>query len=179
MDEKSVFHLISDASDEYGISCVLIGGFAINFYKVSRQTADVDFLITKDDFNEIANVLRNAGYKEMQLHDNFVQFESNNLSLLNVDFMFVDSDTLTKIKNEGQRISIAGKDFIVPSIFHLIALKLHSIKYNFKNRFLKDFPDIVNLIKVNKIDIRNESFKELCLKYGTDELYKKILEATL
>ena len=47
MNDRSVFHLISDATESEGVSCVLIGGFAINHYRVTRQTADVDFLITK------------------------------------------------------------------------------------------------------------------------------------
>ena len=43
MSERSVFHLISDFTHEQCVPCVLIGGFAVNHYRVSRQTADVDF----------------------------------------------------------------------------------------------------------------------------------------
>ena len=44
MNERSIFHLISDVTHKEGVPCVLIGGFAVNFHKVTRQTADVDFL---------------------------------------------------------------------------------------------------------------------------------------
>jgi hypothetical protein len=40
----TVFHLISAVSKKTGVFCILIGGFAVNYYKVTRQTADVDFL---------------------------------------------------------------------------------------------------------------------------------------
>jgi hypothetical protein len=53
MSEKFVFHLMSDLTEKEGVSCILIGGFAVNYYKVTRQTAAVDFLIAKDDFKNI------------------------------------------------------------------------------------------------------------------------------
>ena len=177
MDERSVFHLISDFTHEQGASCVLIGGFAINHYKVARQTADVDFLITKEDFDKIAGLLEKAGYKKALLQENFVQLQSHRLSLLDVDFMFVDQETFTKIKKEGEQLRIVGQTFTVPSLHHLIALKLHSIKHNPKIRLTKDFPDIINLIRINKIDIKEKRFKELSLKYGTEKIYHKIVEA--
>lgn len=177
MDERSVFHLITDITHEQGVSCVLIGGFAINHYRVTRQTADVDFLITKEDYDKIAGLLEKAGYKKAILQENFVQLQSNRLSLLDVDFMFVDQETLTKIMKEGERFKIVGQTFIVPSLYHLIALKLHSIKYNPKIRLTKDLPDIINLIRINKIDINEKRFKELSFKFGTEEIYNKIVEA--
>lgn len=54
----------------------------------------------------------------------------------------------------------------VQSVFHLIA--------EITNR---DFPDIVNLIRANKVSFKEKAFKELCLKYGTQELYDKIVKS--
>ncbi len=177
MDERSVFHLISDLTHEEGVSCVLIGGFAINHYKVTRQTADVDFLITKEDFDKIVGLLEKAGYKKILLQENFAQLQSSQLSLLDVDFMFVDRETLIKIMKEGEQLKIIGQTFTVPSLYHLIALKLHSIKYNPKIRLTKDLPDIINLIRINEVNVKDKKFKEVCLKYGTADIYDKILEA--
>lgn len=177
MTSQSIFHLISDLTKKEGVSCILIGGFAINYYRVTRQTADVDFLITKDDFDKIITILEKAGYKKDLIQENFAQLKSTQLSLLDVDFIFVDQDTLTKILKESQEIEIAKQKLLVPSLDHLIALKLHSIKYNPKLRLTRDLPDIINLIRINEIDFKNNNFKELCLKFGTDEIYNKILEA--
>lgn len=177
MNDRSVFHLISDLTREEGVSCVLIGGFAVNHYRVTRQTADVDFLITKQDFDKISGLLEKAGYKKALLEENFAQFQSSRLSLLDVDFMFVDQETFKKIMGEGKKLKIVGQTFTVPSVHHLIALKLHSIKYNPRIRLTKDLPDIINLIRINEMDIKDKKFKELCLKYGTPDIYAKIVEA--
>lgn len=176
MKHATIFHLISDMAQRKGIRCILIGGFAVNYYKVTRQTADVDFLITKEDFNKISGLLEEAGYKKDTVHGVFARFGSTNF-LMDVDFMFVDKETFDKIAIAGQEIMIAGQKFKVPSLNNLIALKLHSIKYNPKLREYRDLPDIINLIKVNNVDFKNHEFRELCLKYGTEEIYKQLLSS--
>ncbi len=175
-NERSVFHLISEITTQKGVPCVLIGGFAVNYYKVSRNTQDMDFLITREDFDKIWGALSEAGYKQSWVQENFVLLENTQLLLRKVDFMFVDPSTLDKIMNEAQSITLAGQKFMVPSLNHLIALKLHSIKYNPKLRLLTDFPDIVGLIRKNNVSVESDDFKKLCLKFGTEDLYRKILE---
>ncbi len=176
MKYPTIFHLISSVCNLKKVSCVLIGGFAVNYYKVTRQTADVDFLITKDDFDKILNLLEKEGFKQDYAQEVFARLTTEKGYLMDVDFMFVDKDTLDKIIKESKQINIAGAKLIVPSLLHLIALKLHAIKYNPKIREYKDLMDIIELIKVNKVAIKSAEFKALCLKYGTEELYNRILE---
>ena len=176
MNYPTIFHLISEISNKSGVSCVLIGGFAVNYYKVTRQTVDVDFLITKEDFDKISEQLKKAGFELEFTEEVFTRFKGNNRYLMDIDFMFVDKDTLTKIIKDGKEISIAKQKFIVPSLNTLIALKLHAIKHNQKLREYKDLPDIINLIRTNKVNHRSEEFRDLCLKYGTKELYRKIMD---
>ena len=155
----------------------MIGGYAVNYHKVSRQTADTDFMVTKEDFERISTVLTKAGYRQEYLQDNFVQLKSTKTSLMDVDFMFVEKSTFDKIFKKAVSCKIGRWQFFIPSLDHLIALKLHSMRFNYKLRWTKDMPDIINLIRANKIDVSTDQFKELCLKFGTAELYQKIKEA--
>ena len=59
-------------------------------------------------------------------------------------------------------------------MFDLIALKLHAIRQSPMTREWRDLDDIARLISVNNIDVGTEEFKELCLQYGTPDIYKKI-----
>lgn len=176
MKYPTIFHLISSILDTAGVRCILIGGFAVNYYKVTRQTADIDFLITKNGFEKIAGLLEKEGFTQNYAQEVFVRLQSAKAGLMDIDFMFVDEETLDKIIKEGKQVSIAGEKFIVPSLNHLIALKLHAIKYNPKIREYKDFLDIIELIRVNKVEVKSREFMQLCLKYGTEELYNKILD---
>lgn len=177
MKYSTVFHLVSSVFRKGGVSVVLIGGFAVNYYKVTRQTIDVDFLCTKEDYSKIEKLLEKEGYKAWGKEENFIQLENKKSGLMDIDFMFVDEDTFNKIKESGREVEIAKQRFAIPSIYHLIALKLHSIKNNPK-REITDFPDIVRLIVNNSIDANDYDFKNLCLRYGTEELYQRIKKIT-
>lgn len=176
MKYPTIFHLISSVCAEKDAGCVLIGGFAVNHYGVSRSTADADFLATKDDYDKILPLLEQAGFRQDYTYkDVFARLTANKDYLLDLDFMFVDIDTLNKIIKEAEKVTIAEQKFIVPSLNHLIALKLHAIKYN-PGREYKDLMDIIELIKVNRANIKTDEFKQLCFKYGTEGLYNKILD---
>ena len=175
MDYAKAFHIVAKASKRSSVPCVLIGGFAINFYKVTRSTLDIDFLITQEDLLKIKDALLAAGYTEDFATDVAIRF-SNKKEALDIDFMIVDGETRKKIIEDGKKTEVVGEKLIIPSIDHLIALKLHAIKYNQKNRIWKDLPDVIRLIKMNNIDCKKKAFKELCLRYGTSEIYQTILE---
>jgi predicted nucleotidyltransferase len=177
MERRSIFHLISKISRQAGVNCVLIGGFAVNYYKVTRQTSDVDFMITEEDYEKIKALIKDAEYKEDQSHGNFIRLKSAGSNFfMDVDFMLVDKDTLNKILDNGKKMTISGQEFTVPSLSDLIALKLHSLKYNIKLRETKDLPDIIDLIRLNNVEYKSKDFRELCLKYGNAETYEKIIK---
>lgn len=157
-----------------GISCILIGGFAVNYHKVTRQTVDVDFVIVKEDFHKISKDLTKAGFKIDFIHETFARFKANDYYLADIDFMLVDKETFDKITKDAKLISIANQKFMVPSLNTLFAMKLHAIKSNRKAREYKDLLDILSLIRSNNVNYKSKEFKELCLKYGTEELYQKI-----
>jgi len=175
MRYPTIFHLIATVFNKKDITAVLIGGFAINYYKVTRQTADVDFLITKDDFDKISALLEKEGYKKDYSQEVFAKLTNNQHYLMDLDFMFVDLETLDKIVKDAKEVTIAKQKFMVPSLYHLIALKLHSLKFNLKIRENRDLPDIIELVRINKVNVKDREFKEICLKFGTKELYNRIL----
>ena len=174
MAYPTIFHLISAIEKKEGVRCILIGGFAVNYHKVTRQTLDVDFAIAEEDFRKISAALKKAGFKLDFIHKTFARFKANDYYLTDIDFMFVDKETFSKIIKDAKTISIAKQKFMVPSLSTLLAMKLHAIKSNRKAREYKDIFDILSLIRANNLNYKSEEFKGLCLKYGTEELYQKI-----
>jgi predicted nucleotidyltransferase len=77
----------------------------------------------------------------------------------------------------GREVEMYGARLLIPALEHLIALKLHALKNSHAGRFLKDFLDVENLVRVNNIDLRSETVRGLFLKYGNAELYEKISRA--
>ena len=85
------------------------------------------------------------------LHELFSRFTDKNKRMMDLDLIFLEENTFKKILEESKTIKIAGMNINVPSLNHLIALKLHAIKNNEKDRILKDLPDVLKLINTNKI----------------------------
>ena len=170
----SVFKILAGIFKKYRISLILIGGYAVNSYKVTRHTADIDFLTTQETFNLIEQDLFDIGYTIQHQQDVFIQL-INNQGFRDLDFMFTDTATFNKLLDHSNTTVIAGELFLIPSLENLIALKLHSIKYN-SQRELHDLPDIINLIRVNNFDYKSSEFRLLCEKFSNVTLYNKIME---
>ncbi len=56
-----------------------------------------------------------------------------------------------------------------------MALKLHALKHTRPHRFLKDFQDLEGLVRINQLDLNSEKLRHLFLKYGTLELFEKLV----
>jgi len=174
MSMTNIFKILADTSQERDIALVLVGGWALNAYGVSRQTLDVDFLIDETDFGALRKALTDHSYQQVYKDHVFAKLRSERADNLDIDLLFVDSSTIDAVVVEGRDLTIEGASFRVPSLLHLVAMKLHALKNNEANRRLRDLPDIMALIEANSLDVADASFKDACLKYGTPELYNKI-----
>src|SRR4051812_18206625 len=122
MNVENVFSALADKFGKGRIPCVVIGGIAVNFHKYTRQTTDIDFMIAKKDFDRAKENLKDLGYRLAHDQDSFAQFESDNPDLMDVDFMFVDQETMDVILRDAKEMQIGGNKFLVPSLESLIAL---------------------------------------------------------
>ena len=61
-----------------------------------------------------------------------------------MDLMFVRPTTFKPMFEESRGAELYGTNLRIPTLEHLLALKLHAIKNTRPNRFFKDFMDIAN-----------------------------------
>ena len=140
---------------------------------MSRQTADGDLLLQDGDYEAAANILRGAGYRESHKQDTFARWSRHDAFWMDVDFQFVDANTFGKIWDAGTEAKVDGHTLRLPSLEHLIAMKLHALKHS-PERQGKDLLDIMALAQENHLDMRSEQNRNLCLRFGTEELYRTI-----
>lgn len=171
---SNIFQLISIEFEREKIPFILIGGYAVNVYKVSRATKDVDFLIALEDLSKAIHIMEENGYCKFEEGPSFARLRPVGITGMIVDLVIVDRSTLDKMIHDADRTNIAGVELMVPSLMHLIALKLHAIKNN-PNREFRDLIDIFDLIKNNKVEVSTDEFRLFCLKFGTSDVYNKIV----
>jgi len=172
-----ILRYIRDYAAKPGLCFLLIGGHAINTYGVQRGTADVDLLVERSKREQWKDILQRIRYSVYFEHENFIQFKPPELGLWPVDLMLVDDGVFSKLDESAEVVELGGIQVRVPSIKHLIALKLHAMKERFQKGSLKDFDDIVNLLKVGGLDIASNELRELSLKYVSEEQYQQLKAA--
>ena len=88
--------------------------------------------------------------------------------------MLVNSSTFEKMWARSIPLPEPSGSLRIVSAEHLVALKLHVLKQDLEHRRLRDFLDVVDVIKQNKLDLHGPEMLELFEKFGTPELYQKI-----
>ena len=172
-----LFEAIDTETRKYNLRFLVIGGLAINLYGYSRDTADLDFLISQTDRIQWLDLFTRLRYVVFHDGGNFIQLSSTEHTAWPVDLMLVRTETFQPMLDASREVDLYGTNSRIPSLEHLLALKLHVLKNTRMHRFLKDFLDVENLIRINKLDIKSENIRQLFAKYGTLELYEKVSNA--
>ncbi|MDD2600106.1 MAG: hypothetical protein PHO37_12920 [Kiritimatiellae bacterium] len=170
---KSTQQIVSEGMAERGASVLLIGGMALPAFDVVRQTIDLDCLIAASQEGVLRDVLVAAGYNEAARTAMFVRYSSPSVYHYDVDVLLVDDITFEKILADSQLFNAGLGSFYVPSLAHMIMLKLHAMKNN-RSRELKDLSDIVELLRANPGEIAEKALQAMCRKYGPEGVYIKL-----
>ena len=174
-----VLEQIQQAAADRGLRFIVIGGFAVIEHGYARMTADLDLLIRRVDRQEWRTLLADLSYGLVHDGDTFLQFSRTDQADWPVDLMLVHQETFDGLYRETKPCQVHGVRIQLVSLSHLLALKLHVLKQARLHRFLKDFQDVIELIRLNKIDLRSDAIRDLFLRYGNEDLYEKIKRACL
>jgi hypothetical protein len=169
-----LFQQVSSEGKARDLQFLVIGGLAVNFHGYTRDTADLDLLIERETRGRWLEVLFQLGYTIYQDKEVFIQLSPPKDGAWPLDLMLVREPTFRQIHAAGIKTEIYGAEVLVPTLDHLLALKLHALVHGPAERYLKDYLDVENLILVNRVDLRSEKIRRLFQKHGTMELYERI-----
>jgi hypothetical protein len=91
-----------------------------------------------------------------------------------LDLMFVDDPTFEQMWQTSEERDFGDSQARVPSLDHLLALKLHALKQSLPHRTAKDAEDVEMLVRRNNLDLRNPRYEQMFLKYGSREIYETL-----
>ncbi len=131
---KTICNELAAKSCNYGI----IGGLAIQSYKIFRETHDIDLLIEENQISFIKLIMNNLGYNlDFENHE-VLRFKKT----VRVDFLIaVEPWMVVAIKN-----STINKDSImVVNPLDLIAIKFRAMQ-NDPDRYESDLKDVCSVI---------------------------------
>lgn len=171
----NIFEMLARESRQRGLPFLIIGGHAINAYGYSRFTKDLDILVNRDQQSAWVATLAEHGL--VLCHDGgaFLQFSAPPGGKWPLDLMLVNPATFAKLNAEARSHQMEGQSFRIPSLDGIFALKLHVLKQKVPGRGYKDLLDILTLAECNGIDVRSERVKNLCEKFGSQEIYERLV----
>jgi predicted nucleotidyltransferase len=161
-----------------GLEFLVIGGFAVIFHGYTRDTADLDLLIRRKNRAAWLDIFSKLGYSIKRERESFVQLSPPKQGAWPVDLMQVEDTTFEPMFKTGIEVDMYGTRLKIPTLLHLLALKLHALKHGHPERIHKDLLDVEGLVKVNSVDMKAENIRHIFLKYGSVKLYEQISRFT-
>ncbi len=169
------FHAFVDAAKSEGREFVLIGGQAVNAHGYDRTTIDFDFLVLGSDQAAWKKIMARLGYSPFHETKAFIQFAPDSGGAMRIDLMLVDPPTFEKLSQASKEKVYGSRQIKVASILHLIALKLHATRTWDRAVQGKDYFDILNLIRIHKVDTTSQEFLEILNRYATESIRERLL----
>ena len=151
---------------------LLIGGYAVAAHGHTRATFDVDFLIRRSDQDSWKAKARTISMQIQAESNTFIQFHPIKKGTNPLGLMIVADEIFAKLRADAEPKQFGSVEVLVPSLDHLIALKLHVLKQGLAHRTYKDAEDVEMLLRRNKLDITMPKYEELFLKYGSEKSTK-------
>lgn len=155
-----------------GLDCLLIGGFAVNYYGYTRNTLDVDFMIAADSLATVRCVMIDAGFTNITASENVIFFTAPD-SPMRADFLLVDSETMPKLLANAISATVYGHILKLPALKDLIAMKLFAVAHAKMPRAIKDIPDIAYLTILNNLNLEKDILP-LCKQFACDSVFKEV-----
>jgi len=155
-----------------GVDCLLIGGFAVNYYGYTRNTLDVDFMIIAEQLDDVRRIMKAAGFTNIDIHDNVAFFSAPDEGP-RVDFLRIDASTMKKLLVNAVNADVRGQTLRLPALLDLIAMKIFAFAQSTARRMGKDLPDIAYLTILNNLDLESD-IRPLCDRFGTPKVYELI-----
>jgi hypothetical protein len=152
------------------LDLLVIGGYAVAAHGFARSTFDVDFLVPRADLPRWKPRLAAAGLQLVSERPAFAQFEAP-AGGDPLDLMLVDDASFQKLWTDARAQEFDGVAAKVPSLDHVLALKLHVLRQALPHRTGKDAEDVEMLLRRHQVPLASEHYRELFLKYGNQELY--------
>lgn len=156
---------------EPALRFLVIGGYAVAAHGHTRATFDIDFLVPHTDREAWMARVAATGLRLFGQSNTFVQVTQPEGGD-GLDLMLVDDRTFEPMWQESEERDFGATRARVPSLDHLLALKLHALKQSLPHRTSKDAEDVEILVRRNRIKLSDPHYEQLFLKYGNRDLYE-------
>lgn len=168
---------VAAALESGGVRFLLAGGFAVNAHGFARGTEDIDLVVPESALHRADTSLQEAGFRCVGKADVVSRYAPPPGMRFVVDVMPLDDGTFDALWRDAVAHTFQGREVRVPSLDHLLAMKIHAMRNDSMTRGLKDLLDIVGLARANGLDAASERLRALCDRFGNDDIRDAVAKA--
>lgn len=172
----SLFEQLNREASQRGVRFLVIGGHAVIEHGFQRGTEDADILVSKKERGTWIEIVSALHYTLLRDAGTFLQFEPPAETDWDLDLMLVPAESFARLLAAGKMATLEGAAVIVPSLEHLIGLKVHAMKNARGLRILKDMTDVAQLLNLNGVNVNSAWVRATFDKYGNKDLYERIVK---
>lgn len=166
---------IAERAAAKNLSVLVAGGLAVEVHGYQRKTFDADLVIRRADRDAWLELMHKLGFSVFREGPVFLQMnppDESDLPL--VDLMAMNDDTFSKLAATSIPNPYGPAFPRIISLESLVAMKCHAIRNGHPGRVVKDADDLIHLFMANRLDPEAKDWRDLILKFGTQELYEKL-----
>lgn len=172
----TVLRTLAELAEQDGLEFIVCGGHAVNAYQVIRKTGDIDLVVRERDASRWKARLTGLGYTVFHESGAFLQLQPQSPAAWPMDLLLVDDGTFDAMRRSGKLFRFGDATCLIPSLEHLIAMKLHALRFSGEKRMRRDAVDIIDLAEQGGIDLEGDRFRNLCDRFGDRRVQERILQ---
>lgn len=166
---------IADRAAEKNLPLLIAGGLAVEVHGYQRKTFDADLVVRREDQPAWLSLMRDLGFSIHREGPVFLQLNPPEESELPpVDLMLMNNETFGKLAATAIPNPYGSNLPRVVALESLVAMKCHAIRHGHSGRLVKDADDLIHLFMANRLNPEAAEWRDLVLKFGTEELYENI-----
>lgn len=167
------------AFQKQNIRYALMGGFAMGLWGGSRSTVDLDFLIHRDDMDNVHKIMTGMGYECHHHTENVSQYTSPLKVFGGIDFIHAFREASIEMLQRSVKKDIFSGELKIKTLIpeDIIGLKLQAV-YNNPAREMVDMADIKLLVSANQNKLDWELLEMYCRIFNMEDVCKKLKEVS-
>ena len=165
------FQVLADS----GVPLLIIGGNAENAHGASGDTTELECAIAAASEAKLAHYVGLSGWNMVYRTQFFAKYRLHGTGNPEIKVMFLDPTTFERLLAGGFDFPFDGVPMRVPSLIHVIAMKLQNVK-NEPHLEVEELPKIHALLEANSGGWKSDELLEACNRFGPPEIYDRLLE---
>lgn len=165
---------LTEQGEALGIHFLLVGGQALGQWGLSRQSEDVDILVSRADLPLWQPIVHQLDYSLLHAHPAYLRFSPPFLDAWPLDLILTNEETYQMMRARATALDLGAITVQTPSVEHLLAMKLHILKQGQQQRHWKDLADIMDMLDLGLMDAEGRGFQQLCTTFGRPGIYQHI-----